>query len=120
MQKSLLIGAVLLLMLGCSEKNEEAPSTQTPLNESAQDKAFNQSFVQSCVDTATRNSAGGLNASAADKICQCSLAKFKKKYSVADVTALMQSGTDAQKMEFAQFSVKVGTECAGQWKAGEL
>jgi len=140
MQKTLLITA-LLLVAGCSEKTEESAAAQAPAsnkasdwqvparnkttavpapasNESADDQTFNQSFIKSCTDGSLRT--GQISAADADKICQCSLRRFKKKYSSAQAVAVFNHGAEAEKLELAQFSMEVGMECAKQWQAGEL
>jgi len=108
----------LLLIAGCSDNNKETAATQNPVaNESAVDKAFNQSFIQSCENAATQS--GKLSRADANKICQCSLISFRKKYSAEQVVAL-DNASDTEKMELAKFSIEVGTECTQKFMMGEL
>jgi len=87
-------------------------------NESATDKAFNQSFIQSCENSAMQSRQ--INRADANKICQCSLIDFRNKYSAEQATSIYNSGSDAEKMEFIRFSKKVGVECTKKFQAGKL
>jgi hypothetical protein len=68
------------LIAGCGEASEKAFNDE-----------FDKNFRASCVSSATQ---AGAPAEAAEKACDCSLAKINEKYSATE--KLTMSGEDAQ------------------------
>jgi|GEM_PF-1182501 len=126
MQKKTLSMAVLLLFLaGCSEKKEEnaktAQSTETAKTTAVAkdpfEKEFEKEFMRSCQDKRSAN----ISPENMEKMCLCSLAGIKEKYSLARLKAIdSASASETEKMEFMKDSMSAGLDCVVKFKKGQL
>ncbi|KXU35352.1 hypothetical protein AXE65_06340 [Ventosimonas gracilis] len=121
MQKILLMSALLLLAVGCSEKKEAnaktAQSTETAKTTTVAQDPFEKEFIRSCV----KQYEGKADISTAnlEKMCLCTLAGIKKKYSLAQLKAI-DSASETEKMEIMRDSISAGLDCSVRFKRGQL
>jgi len=121
MQKILLMSALLLLAVGCSEKKEEAAktaqSTASAKTTTVAKAPLEKEFVRSCVKQAEGNA--NISRANMEKICLCSLAGIKETYSLAQLQAL-DSASESEKMAFMKASMSAGMDCAVKFQKGQL
>jgi len=118
MQKILLMSALLLLMVGCSDKKEAtaktAQSTETAETATAARGPLEERFVSRCAEQDEGKEKDDLLDR--EKVCQCGWNSIMEKYSLEQ----MMSMDSTKKTEFEEDTKAAAMACAVKFLKGEL